>query len=502
MSQNNLGNIKQWLVFWCVLDWCALLVFVPGRTHQSRTTVHMDPRIGRHSASLQLLVWSLITVVSTAALSWAELAASVLDESDGWAELAETVLGNSNTVADDDDVSGIHGRADQLGQEHVHTQETGEVGAHAFPEPENNLQEETLCGLHVSVDPKVKSIGSVYYGPHKSLHTTKEAITISKLVDIEAVKIEPILSGLSAALWQLDKMHHHTFIEALLNSGAKPVAIFDICKYDETPMRVTHGMALSSVATGVASEMKTNSEPGVSSQALLDLPTSYVPTSKSTSTSKLLASDHNYVVIFAVGDPSVADAPQQVVTMCSTCLSTIQFLERGTGSCVAEALQKTCCLPVAIERFPFKLRLVTTDKGSANPAAEVKTLSKRVGWCNIHLKCCVHTAANIHTKSLCDFSDHITGLVNLALYLRVGENMVKWRQALATIIVQKFTVVREEPTWQMEEYRQWVLSLMCSTGAKASTKRLMLNKLVNGNWRRKAAVFVPQTPLARGRSSN
>ena len=83
-------------------------------------------------------------------------------------------------------------------------------------------------------------------------------------------------------------------------------------------------------------------------------------------------------------------------------------------------------------------------------------------WSRLHFPCCVHTAANIHTKGLLDFQSDVSGVINMALYLRLGEHMSRFRESLALQLADKVTISRGHPAPEMILQGMVFSSTLCS----------------------------------------
>ena len=116
---------------------------------------------------------------------------------------------------------------------------------------------------------------------------------------------------------------------------------------------------------------------------------------------------HQYTLLLDLGDhptSSTTLGQQRYVGIHGSHLGCIRILDRATSECMFPSLLRSACTPQEINDVPFKVRICTTDKGSANQAIEELIASSRPrSWSRMHLPCCVHIAATIHSKSLVDF---------------------------------------------------------------------------------------------------
>ena len=451
-----------------------------------------------------------------AASGWANLVDELADASrSGWYELGQELMGGADSA---DAMPSVDAAMEESGDQ------PDSNPAQGRPSPAISLEKfssaavlqtwydpgigEQLAVMEAWVrqagdssppDPQILALSKFFYGSSSSMHTSKEAI--SQLTQVPSEKVEPHLNLLSSILWEADRHSHSELIRGLLNSKAAPIAFIDFCQYDETPMKVTHLVPSTATASTVPESTVVSPEAGPVGSAGPNTLAAPAPVGgKAATTSKLFAAEHQYALLMDLSattpGPAIPEA-SRYLCLHGSHLGCIQVLDRASADCMLPSLLRTSCIPEHIQEVPLKIRVCTTDKGSANFTTE-QLLSDCRGadWARVHLPCCVHTAANIHTKSLLDFQEHVSGVLNMALYLRLGEHMSRFRASLLQLLQEKVTLMRGHPTLEMINYREWCLSLLCHRGPQAAVKALMLRNLANGDWTRgdQVQLIIPPGP--------
>lgn len=243
----------------------------------------------------------------------------------------------------------------------------------------------------------------------------------------------------------------------------------DAVRYDETPMALTIS--------------------GDAPQTELSSPGAIVPVSNSSVGGRL-----SLPSLVSVAMPvkllntlssfgMLLDLPGKFVSIIGSTICSLQALERTTATCVAEAQRRICGVSSFSNRFSAKTRLVCTDSASSNFAAERKLAAERGTWASLTSCCDVHRVASIHNKVFTPFlGSNVTGLIRCALSLRHGPAMSVFRRCMTAEITSTLEILRGYPPPQCTAYRGKVLQLFCRNGPHATTRRLLLAALPNGNW--------------------
>ena len=110
-----------------------------------------------------------------------------------------------------------------------------------------------------SSDYVLPKVAAVYCNAETQLHTSKAAV--AQLAGITSEAVEPSLNLLSNTLIHLDRQCRAQVHEQLLRSAAERILFLDICRYDETPLRLTFREELSD--EGVPSSVAAGGLPDV-----------------------------------------------------------------------------------------------------------------------------------------------------------------------------------------------------------------------------------------------
>eukprot|EP00971_Amphidinium_carterae_P328392 6460245-Amphidinium_carterae.2 len=148
------------------------------------------------------------------------------------------------------------------------------------------------------------------------------------------------------------------------------------------------------------------------------------------------------------------------------------------------ALQETSNVPACAKQFRMQARIATTDQHLANILCEkLMTASSEGQWTSLHLFCTMHQAARCMTRSFVLVEEHVSGLVNYALSLGIGANMIGFRAALASVLAHRPLLIhRMTPPAHVVQYQTCMLDLFCSTGTRQKERRLLLEHLATGDW--------------------
>ena len=105
-------------------------------------------------------------------------------------------------------------------------------------------------------------------------------------------------------------------------------------------------------------------------------------------------------------------------------LSWLRILDRGTGDCIKTALEPFSGVADSSSNFQLKVRTATTDQHPSNYLCESLTMQDRGrDWSSVRLTCNVHCVARMFTRTLGFLDDHLTGLINMSLFLSQGSRM-------------------------------------------------------------------------------
>ena len=195
-------------------------------------------------------------------------------------------------------------------------------------------------------------------------------------------------------------------------------------------------------------------------------------------------------MVLKVLEPISEELQTQYVVLQGSCLAGLRLLDRATGECQFRCLQDSSPTSLAANRFKFKVRATTTDQAAANHSAETAFMQGRSeqNWAHLHLPCNMHIIAKAHSRSFDIVQNQISGMLNFALSLSLGGNMLKFRVSLIAVVRQRLQIIVGHPPADAQAYRQFILSHFCSSGRNLAVKRFLLEHFANGDWRCKDAV--------------
>eukprot|EP00971_Amphidinium_carterae_P282985 5617604-Amphidinium_carterae.1 len=308
-------------------------------------------------------------------------------------------------------------------------------------------------------------------------------VTVEKELQLDRSTLKSKLQRLAAALFYLsmqDKFLLEGRCVASLAVPHKLVACFDFAAHDETPMvtSVKHKVVASS---STPSSFSTGTVIALPPQlALLQSVQQANIEAVTRSRSKLLQVRTGYTMVLAV---NVDRAPLYLHVL-GTNICPIQVIQKNTGACIWQALNRVSAVSGACHRFPLRVRSVTTDKGAANKVAERAMLSSRQGWLGIHLQCDVHCISACHSKTLESLLPYdVSSMIRTALSVVDGSRMCLFRQALSMEVEKRLVVKRGCCHKDATAYRVGILAVFVGSLKNALVKHLLLNTVANGDWR-------------------
>ena len=289
--------------------------------------------------------------------------------------------------------------------------------------------------------------------------------------------------------------HYRLQVEEALDAGRLDLVLYlDLCRYDETPMKVKHELQahdLPGFAHSVSDVSQKPLDAGLTSASAMRS-----SSSSTSSMAKMFSTESKYCLLLRATTSSDADeAIDRYYLLQGTTLTWNQLLGAGTGACMARALLETNAVTNHSEQFFWKTRVSTTDAAATNILCEKILQSHRPNdWSLLHLFCNVHKASRAMTRSLELVEQHISGLVNFALSLQVGANMHDFRLALAAVVANKpLVIIRGEVPMEISNYQDFILETFGRTGTRIAERNFLLKGVCRGDWRRsdRLEVYAP-----------
>ena len=305
--------------------------------------------------------------------------------------------------------------------------------------------------------PHIQRVSGFYFQRGPQLHTTKEAI--AQKLGVDRRRLEGILTNLVSTFLQVDHFNKHLFEQNLKDSlpDSSLVAFFELTRFDETPLRVGQQQSMKAIMPSAMLVDTADSAKAAGHLGQQGDPGPSLPPSRTVS--KILAVESKYVIILKLEmeDESEPRLVAKHVTLQGQCPGPLFLLERATGAVLRQCLQEATVVSKHLPLFPWHLRITTTDQAQAKYAAEQGVLESRraagTNWGSLHVPCYVHIVARIFTKSFALMESDISGMVNLALHLSLGANMLRFRKALLEVVLQKVEVSNGYPSLGVKTYR-------------------------------------------------
>ena len=169
----------------------------------------------------------------------------------------------------------------------------------------------------------------------------------------------------------------------------------------------------------------------------------------------------------------------------------LAVLEDTTAKCITQQQLSISRCGRAALCFKGITRATTTDGHPSNILAESTIAGLRSGdrQPGVHVLCSVHRTALVYDKTMALVDDDVSGLIRVALALRTGSAMMRFRACLRQEIASRLDVLHGSPPRSAMEYRRKLLRMFCTNGANIVTKRVLLTLLPNGDWRSRKVQF-------------
>ena len=208
---------------------------------------------------------------------------------------------------------------------------------------------------------------------------------------------------------------------------------------------------------------------------------------------KIFQTDSQWFALLAVatGDPA---RPKRYILISSDAVTCPQILQQNNAECVAQALVALSTVrPQTVSKYRWKMRLVCSDRGASNMAAERLIQLTRPDWHNLFFPCEIHMSTGASGKGL-SLMDHIvTTLIRTALSLRLGGWMRVFRRCMLEEVFATLEVLEGAPLAEATAHRRKAMGMFLKVGGHSRKQRAILACLPNGDWRLtdRVQVFVP-----------
>ena len=186
----------------------------------------------------------------------------------------------------------------------------------------------------------------------------------------------------------------------------------------------------------------------------------------------------------------------------------LQAIGRNTAECIKGATNQVFAMPRLLQdRFPRKIRIVTTDGYGANFKCESSRIADDPSWTLLHISCETHAAHGCCGKMLDMVSGHCSALISGALSLGGHGQTGDFLRCMRSFIAAKLVILEEPPSRLADEYRQRMLDLFIPlpTGVTAqgyqsiTRRRTIIGALANGDWRARGVLEHFESGCCRNR---
>ena len=338
---------------------------------------------------------------------------------------------------------------------------------HADSEAQPDVQQ--VCRHFVSSGP-----------PHvNSLEATAAALGIDRR------RLATLTHRLAAAWMSISQSQLRSIETKLMSQQCRDrlVHYIESSQYDETPMSVrVLGEAVRSKGTGTNAPSSTAlTIADVAAEQQLAL---YAGDSKLRS---VQSSGKGQKLVQTQGDAGmVIRLGSQLVTIVQKCVFPLAVLEHTTAACLKHLSLTLSCIGPSAKAFKGLTRAATTDAFSGNKSAESSIARDRAGsspTSDLHILCEAHASAGVYKKTFALVDSWVTGVVRIALALRTGACMARFRRCLREEIASRLVIKEGYPPMAALEHKKKVMRLFASHGTAVGRRRALLALCPNGDWR-------------------
>lgn len=254
----------------------------------------------------------------------------------------------------------------------------------------------------------------------------------------------------------------------------------EVVQYDETPLptKVTGDasqLVVHVVAGGLPSAGNPPGQP--SSGVVCRLGSSKALSVRAShAQQKIVQTRQDVGMVIKVGERLV------IVSFHSLC--PLSVLERTTAAALKHGQLLMSQASRGARCFELVTRAATTDAYSANIAAEASIAEERQSPCHsLHWTCTIHATAGVYGKTFAPLDEHISGVIRVALSMRSGAAMSRFRKCLREEIGSRLQIKAGKPPPEALSYKMTILRLFVRHGAAVTTRATLLALCPNGEWR-------------------
>ena len=178
----------------------------------------------------------------------------------------------------------------------------------------------------------------------------------------------------------------------------------------------------------------------------------------------------------------------------------LAVMESSSAACILR--QQLLFSPArrASSAFNRITRAATTDALAANRACERSIMPTR-GVAHhghsLHLLCGVHATALVYSKSFAPLDPEMSGAIRLALSLRTGGGMTRFRKCLREEVASRLDVLHGRAPPSALAHKRALLRRVVAHGCAVETRQALLVLCPNGDWRKANVEYyvLPGSPL-------
>ena len=164
-------------------------------------------------------------------------------------------------------------------------------------------------------------------------------------------------------------------------------------------------------------------------------------------------------------------------------VSVLQVADRCTGETLFKQINDRFFGSHDVaEKFDLRCRLVAIDGAGSNDRAERHWFEQHPLWSSLVVHCHVHMLYAVHKKTFSLVDPDLTGLINIALCVRGGRQMVHLKATLARVLMAKLKVVRGPCSEAAVKHKHFVLDLYFGHCKWNVGHKILLLRCAPGNW--------------------
>eukprot|EP00971_Amphidinium_carterae_P335543 6471461-Amphidinium_carterae.2 len=306
-------------------------------------------------------------------------------------------------------------------------------------------------------------------------------VVMAERLEMSRSTLETKLIRLAAAYTVYSRMEWTLVLQYLKHCFSTPslVLFMEVMSYDETPMKAKVLETTTSSSSNCVQAEAEGTAVGSSVKTRLALSLSMTNVSEST---KILQCRHSCAMVIRLGC--------KLVKIHGNVATPLQIMEKNNACILRECLSRVSASTSQSNVFKLQVRVASRDQAAYNKLAERVILHERhPHWTGLEFGCEVHASARAFSKTFDGLlKADISGLLNVALVLRAGANMLLFRRCIQEEILSRLKLKFCQPPQEAQAYREAFLQTCVTVGANVFFHRVVLARLPNGLWSNFASV--------------